>query len=75
MSDVSSLVKKTNFNAKITEVEGTIPSIIGLATNSALIAVENKIPDINSPVKKTDLDTKFKKLVIELLKINPSIYL
>ena len=41
------------FNAKITEVEGNIPSITGLATTSALTAVENKIPDVSSLVKKT----------------------
>ena len=41
------MVKKTDFNAKITEVEGKIPSISGLATSSALTAVENKIPDIS----------------------------
>ena len=35
---VSSL-KKTDFNDKVTEIEGKIPSISGLATNSALIAV------------------------------------
>ena len=34
--DVSDLVKKTDFNAKITEVESKIPNITGLATNSAL---------------------------------------
>ena len=45
-------LKKTDFNPKITEVEGKIPSITGLATNSALTAVENKIPDINDLVKK-----------------------
>ena len=43
--DIIDLVKKTDFNATITEVEGKIPSITGLATNSALTAVENKIPD------------------------------
>ena len=37
-------LKKKNFNAKVTEIEGKIPSITGLATNSALTAVENKIP-------------------------------
>ena len=52
--DVSDLVKKTDFNSKITEVEGKIPSITGLATNSALPAVENK--------KQTDFDAKFKKI-------------
>ena len=33
--DVSGLVKQTNLNAKVTEIEGKIPSLTGLATNSA----------------------------------------
>ena len=32
----------------------TMPSISGLATKSALTAVENKISDVSSSVKKTD---------------------
>ena len=60
--DVSDLVKKTNFNSKISEVESKIPSITGLATNSALTAVENKILDVRSLVKKTDFDTQLKKV-------------
>ena len=58
ITDISDLVKKTGFNAKITEVEGKIPSITGLATNSALTAIENKIPDVSSLVKKADYDTE-----------------
>ena len=41
-------------------MEGKIPSISGLATNSALTAVENKIPDVTSLVTKTEFDTKLK---------------
>ena len=33
-------------------------SITGLVTNFALTAVENKIPNVNSLVKKTDCDVK-----------------
>ena len=33
-------------------------SITGLATNSALNAVENKIPDVSNLVRETDYDTK-----------------
>ena len=40
------LLKKQN--TKITETEGKIPGISGLATNAALTVVENKIPDISS---------------------------
>ena len=54
------MVKKTNFNTKITEIEGKIPNISGLATTSALTAVENKIPNITGLVKKTDFDAKLK---------------
>ena len=50
--DTSDLAKRTNLNAKITEIQGKIPSITGLATNSALTAVENKIPNVSNFVKK-----------------------
>ena len=41
------MVKKTDFNTKVTEIEDKISSITGLATNSELTAVENEIPDVN----------------------------
>ena len=50
--DTSGLVKKTDYNVKITKIEDKIPSICSLATNAALTAVENKIPNINRLVKK-----------------------
>ena len=50
--DTISLVKKVDYNAKITEIEGKIPSISGLATNAALTIVEKKQPNISSLVKK-----------------------
>ena len=56
--NTSRLVKKTDQNGKITEIESKIPSIIGLATNYALTAVANKIPDITNLVKKTDYNPK-----------------
>ena len=56
------MVKKTNFSSKINEVKSKIPSISGLATNSALTAVENKIPDVSSLVKKTDYNTKISEI-------------
>ena len=51
-------VKKTDFIATISEVEGKIPSITGLATNSEITAVENKIPGVSSLVKKMDYATE-----------------
>ena len=53
--DVSDLIKKTDLNAKITDVENKIPSI-----TSALTSVENKIPDVSSLATKTDFDAKLK---------------
>ena len=46
------LLKKTDYNAKVSEIENKIPSISGLATNFALNAVENKIPTISNLVEK-----------------------
>ena len=56
--DTSGLVKKTDYNTKITEIEGKIPDISGLATKTALTAIENKIPSISGLAKKTDYNTK-----------------
>ena len=53
--DVSDLVKKTDFNSKISEVEDKILSIRGLTTSSALTAVENKILDISGLATKSAL--------------------
>ena len=39
-----------------------MPSISELATNAALTAVENKIPDVSSLVKKTNYDTKITEI-------------
>ena len=56
------LLKKTDYNTKITEIKGKIPSISGLATNAALTTAENKIPNISSLVKKTGYYTKITKI-------------
>ena len=44
-------------------------SITGLATNSALTAVENKMPDVASLVTKTDFDAKLKAISDSVTKI------
>ena len=44
--DTSRLVKKTDYNAKITDIEDKITTITGFATTSALTAVEIKIPNL-----------------------------
>ena len=63
--DTSELAKKADLNAKITEIEGKIPSITGLITNSVLTAVENKIPDVTK--KRPIMIQKLVKLKIRLV--------
>ena len=43
---------------KLLRLKEKIPNITGLATSSALSAVENKIPNVNNLLKKADYDTK-----------------
>ena len=52
------LLKKTDYNAKITDIEGKTPSSILLATTSAFNAAENKIPKVSNLVKKTYYDER-----------------
>ena len=66
-------LKKTNFNAKVTEIEGKILSITGLATNSALTTIEN-IPDISSVVKKVDYNTKISDIEKKIIDHNHDKY-
>ena len=49
------LLEETNYNAKITEIEGKTTSIIGLATTVVLNAVENKMPKFSDLVKKKQI--------------------
>ena len=53
--DTSGLVKKTDYIAKIAEIENKTSSIGGLATTSALATLKNKIPNISSLVKNNRL--------------------
>ena len=68
--DISNLVEKSDYNTKISEIEGKIPNISGLAIISALTVVENKIPSVSNLVKKTDYDTKISEIEKNLLIIN-----
>ena len=56
--NTSVLVKKTDFDAKINEIECKTPSITGLATTDALNGIGNNIPNVSDQVKKTDCDAK-----------------
>ena len=69
------MVKKTDFNVTITEVKGKIPSISGLATNSALTAAENKIPSVGSLVTKTDYNTRISDVEKKITDYNHDIYI
>ena len=56
--NISHLVKKTDYNAKIAEIESKIPDVSSLATKTALTTVENKIPSVSSLVKKKQIITQ-----------------
>ena len=61
--DTSGLVKKTDYNSKITEIESKKPSISGLATNAALTTAENKIPNISNIIEKKLTDHNHDKYI------------
>ena len=60
------MVKKTDFNTKVTEIEGKIPDISSLATKSTLTVVKNKIPAVSILVKKTDFNTKVTEIEVKI---------
>ena len=61
--------------SKLTELGSKIQDVIGLATKLALTAVENKIPNFSSLVKKTDYDTKISELEKKLTDHNHDKYI
>ena len=60
------LLQKTDYISKVIEIQLKIPSITGLA-DTALSAVENKIPDVNSLVKKQIVKQKYQTLKLNIL--------
>ena len=42
------MATNASLNAKINELKGETPNIINLATTTAFIAVENKIPNVGN---------------------------
>ena len=60
--DTSGLVKKTDYNTKITKIEGKIPNVRNFVAKTASTTVENKIPDDSSLVKKTDYNKKITEI-------------
>ena len=55
---------KTDYDSKISDIEGEIPNITGLATSTAFTAVENKIPNISNLVRKANSVAKLKTRLI-----------
>ena len=49
---------KTDYDAKIIDHEGKIPSVAGRATTVILNVDKNKIPNVSDLVKKKDYDEK-----------------
>ena len=72
ISDVSSLVKKTDFNSKINEVESEISSFIALATNSAYSMAADvfkaRLVAQTDLLRKTDLNFKLKDISARVTK-------
>ena len=60
ISDTCGLPKKTDYNTKTTE-------ITNLAIKTVLTTVENKIPNVNSLVKKQIITQKLQKFKINLI--------
>ena len=67
--DITNLATNASFSAGINEVKGETLNINNSATNTALTAVENKIPDVIDLVKKLTITQKLMKLKINLLMI------
>ena len=56
------LLKQKTYDIKIAKIDSKIPSFSGLATNYTLTAVENRIPDVSSLVKKQIMIQKYQTL-------------
>ena len=56
------VVKKTDYNAKITDLENKFLDISNLATKTALTNLSNTVPDISTLIKKSDCDTKIREI-------------
>ena len=60
--DITSLATNTSLNTKINEVKGEIPNITNLVTFTAFTAVESRIPNISSLIKKLTITQKLVKM-------------
>ena len=73
--DTSGLVKKTDYDTKITEIERKILDVSSLATKAALTAVENKIPSVSNLVNKTNYNTQITEIEKKLTDHNHGKYI
>ena len=68
------LLKKTDYNAKITELESKTPDVSGSATNTVLTTAESKIHNISNLVKKKQIIIqkllKLKRNLLIIIMIN-----
>ena len=69
--DTSGLVKKTDYNNKITAIEGETPDMTSLATATAFNDVKN-IANVSDIAKKTNYDAKISdvEILLHLIMIN-----
>ena len=63
----NNVIKKTDYNSKITEIENKIPDTSNLATKAALTTVKNEIPDTSSLVKRLIIILKSLKEKVKFL--------
>ena len=63
----SRLIKKTDYNTKISDTEGKLSSITGSATIAALNAVENKIPNVTTLAQKRFRCKQYKIMNVNIL--------
>ena len=47
----SKLVNKTDYNARIKDIENKIPTVTNLAATAAFSVIENKIPSVSNLIK------------------------
>ena len=73
--DTNGLVKKTDCNANITEIEGLVTNITNLATTTALTVVENKIPSVSKLVEKSDYNTRINEIEMKITDLNYDKYI
>ena len=64
--------KKTDYDNKVTEIEGKIPKITVIAPTTALKAIKNEISNVSDLVKKQNMMQKYQaseKSILVLLVI------